>query len=75
MLATLLIATLFGIEAEPVVCFSADVQRLCCPAACAAKAGKDWTRADDILRGCMRGIGCGESTTSGATTFMRCGCK
>ncbi|HEY5957410.1 MAG TPA: hypothetical protein VIV60_12680 [Polyangiaceae bacterium] len=72
MIATLLIVALFGLEAEP-MCFASDVQRVCCPSACAAKNGKEWTHANEILRGCMLGLGC-KSGVESATVFMRCSC-
>lgn len=57
------------------LCFASDVQATCCPAACAAKHGKQWSRADEILRGCMRGLGCSDSSIDGATVTMRCNCE
>jgi hypothetical protein len=56
-------------------CTSWDVKDNCCPAGCAAKKGTNWSKADDIFRGCMRGLGCGESDVKGATVFMKCDCK
>ncbi|MDB4935216.1 MAG: hypothetical protein JWP87_2188 [Labilithrix sp.] len=56
-------------------CASWDVKENCCPAGCAAKKGTQWSKADDILRGCMRGLGCGESDVKSATVFMKCDCK
>lgn len=52
-------------------CFAADVKTYCCPSACAAKHSGKWYQANDVLRGCMRGMGC---DANGATVFMRCGC-
>ncbi len=72
MIATLLIVTLFGLEAEP-MCFASDVKALCCPSACAAKNSPKWSQADDILRSCMRGLGC-KSGIDSATVGMRCDC-
>jgi len=68
-------AMLLGIhlEATP-LCFSSDVKQLCCPGACSAKNGPKWSQANDILRGCMRGLGCSDSESKGATVFMRCDC-
>lgn len=55
-------------------CASWDVKEACCPAGCAAKNGRMWSKADEILRGCMRGLGCGDSEVKGATVFMKCDC-
>jgi hypothetical protein len=55
-------------------CASWDVREACCPAGCAAKNGTMWSKADDILRGCMRGLGCSESEVKGASVFMKCDC-
>lgn len=70
MLCTALLMLL--LEAEP-VCWASDVAALCCPAACATKASSKWPQADEVLRSCMRGLGC--SRVEGATVGMRCGCK
>lgn len=70
---TMIVGLFFSWEAAD-MCFSSDVQGICCPAACAAKNGKQWSKADEILRGCMRGIGCNDSTVHGATVGMRCNC-
>ncbi len=56
-------------------CTSFDVKDACCAAGCAAKKGSNWSKADDILRGCMRGLGCSESDAKSATVFMKCDCK
>ncbi len=56
-------------------CASWDIKDSCCPAGCAAKKGTNWAKADDILRGCMRGLGCNEGDVKGATVFMKCDCK
>lgn len=66
----------FAVETHQVepVCFASDVQRVCCPGACAARDGKEWPRANEILRGCMRGIGC-KSGVDSATVFMKCKCQ
>lgn len=56
-------------------CASWDIKANCCPAGCAAKKGTQWPKADDILRGCMRGLGCGEGDVKSATVFMKCDCK
>jgi hypothetical protein len=63
----------FHLEAMP-MCFSSDVKQLCCRGACSAKNGTKWSQANDILRGCMRGLGCSDSESKGATVFMRCDC-
>lgn len=55
-------------------CASWDVRAACCPAGCAAKNGTMWPKADEILRGCMRGLGCNEGEVKGATVFMKCDC-
>jgi hypothetical protein len=55
-------------------CTSWDIKENCCPAGCAAKKGSNWPKADDILRGCMRGLGCSEDEVKGATVFMKCDC-
>lgn len=70
MLAVAIVGAWWAAE----LCFSSDVQAMCCPAACAAKKGKQWHNADEILRGCMRGMGCSESSVDGATVFLRCDC-
>ena len=61
-------------QPEP-VCFASDVRALCCPGACAAKNGPKWPQADQILQGCMRGLGCSEGDSKGATVGMKCDCK
>lgn len=71
MIATLLIASLFGFEAEP-VCFSSEVQALCCPSACAVRNSPKWTEADDVLRACAKGIGC--KSVDSWSVSMRCNC-
>jgi hypothetical protein len=55
-------------------CSSFDVRDTCCPAGCAARNGPNWPRADDIFRGCMRGMGCSEGDAKNATVFMKCEC-
>ena len=64
----------FGPPPALAACASWDVEENCCPAGCAAKNGSQWAKADDILRGCMRGLGCNEDDIQGATVFMRCDC-
>lgn len=70
MLQSALLILLF--EAQP-VCWASDVAALCCPTACATKASPRWSQADEVLRSCMRGLGC--SRVEGATVGMRCGCR
>jgi len=53
-------------------CFTSDVRSVCCPAACAAKNGPNWYRAEGVLRGCMAGLGC--ERPDAATIFSKCGC-
>jgi hypothetical protein len=65
-----ILALLFSITTA--TCFRSDVQATCCPAACAARQRPKWYQADDVLRGCMRGLGCKDET---ATVGMMCGCK
>lgn len=56
-------------------CFASDVAKLCCPSACAVKNSPKWERANDVLRGCMKGIGCSDSESKGETVGMRCDCQ
>lgn len=56
-------------------CSSFDVKDVCCPAGCAAKKGPTWAKADEIFRGCMRGLGCGETDVKNASVFMKCDCE
>lgn len=53
-------------------CFASDVKAYCCPSACAVKKSSHWYQANEVLRGCMRGLGC--SSVEGATVYMKCGC-
>jgi len=55
-------------------CTSWDVKDNCCPAGCAAKNGTQWSKADQILRACMKGLGCSDSDSKSATVFMKCDC-
>jgi hypothetical protein len=64
-----------GPSAALAACASWDVKDACCPAGCAAKNGTLWPKADDILRGCMRGLGCNEADVKSATVFMKCDCS
>ena len=70
----LIFAMLFAEPAEP-LCFQSDVRLYCCSSACAVKSSPKWDQADQILRGCMRGIGCSDSESKGATVGMKCSCK
>jgi len=79
-LKALAVLTAFGIglTSGPLTasagCTPWDVKNTCCLAGCAAKRGSNWPKADEILRGCMRGLGCSESEVKGATVFMKCDC-
>jgi hypothetical protein len=53
-------------------CASSDVKNKCCPAACDANKS-DHTKANQILRGCMKDLGC--VSGSDATVFGYCGCS
>jgi hypothetical protein len=64
----------FGTRIALAGCASWDIVENCCPAGCAAQKGSNWPRADDILRGCMRGLGCSEDDVKNATVFMKCDC-
>lgn len=54
-------------------CNSWDVEKYCCPAACAAKKESGF-KENDVLRGCMRGIGCSNDESASATVFQMCRC-
>lgn len=56
------------------MCFSSDVKALCCPSACSAKNSPHWDRANAVLRSCMKGLGCSDAESKGATVGMRCDC-
>ena len=65
-------ALLLGLNLDAVpVCFSSDVKALCCPSACAVKNSPKWEQANEVLRGCMRGLGCSDGESRGATVAMR----
>ena len=68
----LTIALLFVTPEASPMCFASDVRVICCPGACAVKRSVHWTKANEVLRGCMRGIGCEDNT---ATVGMRCDCQ
>lgn len=72
IMATLLLGQ--NLDAVP-MCFASDVKQLCCPSACATKGSPKWPQANDVLRACMKGIGCTDSESKGATVGMRCECK
>jgi len=59
--------------ADP-VCLQSEVRQTCCPSACAAKKSPHWYKADSVLRGCMKGLGCSDADSKGATVFMKCNC-
>lgn len=62
-----------GMRAPEPLCFQSDVKALCCPSACAAKRDVHlWPRANDVLRGCAKGIGC--KSVDSWTVGMRCNC-
>ena len=69
-------AMLLGLSLDAVpMCFSSDVQKLCCPSACATKNSPKWPKANEVLQACMRGIGCSDGEGKSATIFMRCECS
>lgn len=53
-------------------CFASDVRAYCCPSACAVKKSSHWYQANDVLRGCARGLGC--KRVDSWTVGMRCNC-
>ena len=66
---------LLGLNLEVVpMCFSGDVKQLCCPSACATKNSPKWTQANDVLRGCMKGIGCSDGESRNVTVGLECNC-
>ena len=69
------LALWFTQPAPEQVCFASDVKAYCCPAACTVKKGPKWYQADEVLRGCMKGLGCSVGDTKGATVGMRCQCS
>lgn len=80
MTPLVLAALLLGLNLESAadavpMCFASDVKALCCPGACAAKNGPKWSQASEILRGCMKALGCSDGESKGATVFMKCDCK
>ena len=70
---------LLGASAEDVVassCTRWDIRDVCCPPACAARSSAhEFQHADEILRGCMRGLGCGDSMTHEAHVLALCDCE
>jgi hypothetical protein len=73
MIATMLIAVLFQLDAQP-LCFDVDVRELCCPNACAVRARRLPSDADRVLRACMRELGCSDTSIRAATVLMNCDC-
>jgi len=75
MTPMIMAALLLGLnlDAAP-MCFSSDVKQLCCPSACATKNSPKWPQANDVLRACMKGIGCGDGESKNATVGMKCNC-
>jgi hypothetical protein len=67
------LALWFEVEVAP-MCYASDIKALCCPSACAVRRSSRWEHANDVLRACMRGIGCGSESKS-ATVGMRCDCS
>jgi hypothetical protein len=59
-------------EGEPLGCIPSSAAAVCCPAACAAKKSSS-TKADKVLRACLRGLECSASDVASATVFLRCG--
>ena len=75
MTPTIMAALLVGLNLDAVpMCFSSDVKQLCCPSACATKSSPKWSQANDVLRACMKGIGCGDGESKNATVGMKCNC-
>ena len=69
-------ALLLGVNPDAVpMCFASDVKQLCCPSACATKNSPKWTVANDVLRACMKAIGCSDGESKDATVGMRCECR
>lgn len=54
------------------VCFESEAKAVCCPSACHVYSTPRWPVADDVLRGCYRGLGCDDE---GRTVRNTCGCK
>jgi hypothetical protein len=71
-LIAVLVIMLTTLPAWATTCPSWDVKAYCCPSACAAKKLPGF-KADQVLRQCMRGLGCDQS--EGATTFQWCSCQ
>ena len=73
MTAFIMAALLLGMNEDLPMCFSSDVQKLCCPSACATKDSSKWDKANEVLRGCARGIGCKD--VDSWTVGMKCNCS
>ena len=56
-------------------CTPFDIKEMCCPSYCAAdKTGStNWTRKDEIFRGCLAGLGCSADAIKSANGFLSCG--
>jgi hypothetical protein len=54
-------------------CASEDIKKKCCPVSCNANK-TDKNKANKILRGCMKDLGC-VSGLSDATVFSYCSCS
>jgi hypothetical protein len=71
----LIFALLFEQPAEPETgCFSSDIQQLCCPSACAVKGSSSWQKADEVLRGGVKALGCSDARTKSSSVFKDCTC-
>ena len=59
--------------AAPAAPLRSDVVAVCCPAACAAKkTPRYWTKANEVLRSCERGLG---APRSNHTVEEMCQCR
>jgi hypothetical protein len=61
--------------AQAASCAPWDIKSMCCPAYCAADrtGSTNWTRKNEIFKGCLAGLGCDSSTVQGANGFISCG--
>ena len=73
VLSILWIVALFATETP--ACPQWDIQQICCPSACAVLRSTQPFKADDVLQGCMRGLGCREQDVLNAHTTMTCYCR
>jgi hypothetical protein len=75
LMVTVSLGLLFFVSPEArAACGSQDVRNSCCPAACDAKKDpKNKDKANEVLRACMKRIGC--VSYSSATVFSYCSCK